>query len=240
MVPGAPALIYSPRSLDVRLFSEALDGLDGQQHQVIYQTDFLLDEWLSITNAGEQAIVAGGGEGALANVVFRNKETDAGGLISVLRAIGEQGLETLLDVWRDVDDEGWPDVGVERGVEDLVRAVGRVCGAGNLKLAETADETGFVTEDGSGVVVGMTTLPVRKYDNAGAQTAKNSGDLQAVGLGIFDIAVGKVEGLAVLDLEDARGCFGFGASLVGCAAGSGLALSKIEDAGTPAPSVHGE
>jgi len=41
-----------------------------------------------------------------------------------LGAVGEEGLETLLDEGCDVDDEGGADVGVEAGVEDLEGAVG--------------------------------------------------------------------------------------------------------------------
>jgi hypothetical protein len=69
--------------------------------------------------------VAGGGEGALADVFFGDEEAGAGGLGSVLGAVGEEGLQTRFNVGGDVDDEGGADVGVERGVEDLVGAVGR-------------------------------------------------------------------------------------------------------------------
>ena len=59
-------------------------GLDGgyrQVHQVGDQGDFFLDEGLGVADAGEQAVVAGGGEGALANVFFRDEEAGAWGLL---------------------------------------------------------------------------------------------------------------------------------------------------------------
>ena len=72
-------------------------------------------------------------------------------------------------------------------------------------------------------MVGMAALPVGKDDDAGAQAAEDGGDLEAVGEGVLDVAVGKVERFAVSDVEDAGGCVGFGFA-VGCgAAGAGLA-----------------
>ena len=42
--------------------------------------------------------MAGGGEGALADVVFGDEEAAAGGLGAVLGAVGEEGLQAGLDV----------------------------------------------------------------------------------------------------------------------------------------------
>ena len=103
--------------------------------------------------------MAGGGEGAFTYVFFGDKEAGAGWLLSVLGAVGEEGLETLLCEWRDVDDEGGADVGVEGGVEDLVGAVGCVSARG-FDFGEAADEAGLVAEGGGGVVVGVAALPV--------------------------------------------------------------------------------
>ena len=51
-----------------------LNRLNGKEHEVFYEADFLLNEGLSVTDACEQPVVAGGGEGALANVFFGDEE----------------------------------------------------------------------------------------------------------------------------------------------------------------------
>ena len=100
-----------------------LNALHRELDEVVDESDFFLHERLGVADAGEQAVVAGGGEHALADVFFGDEEAGAGGLVAVLRAVGEQRLLAGFDVRRDVDDEGGADVGVERGVEDLVGAV---------------------------------------------------------------------------------------------------------------------
>ena len=214
-----------------------LDGLNGQEHEVVDEANLLLDERFGVADAGEQAVVSRGGEGPLADIFFRNEEPATGGLIGVLRPIGEQGLKALVNEWSDVDDEGRADVGVERGVEDLVGAVRR---ARDVELRQTAGEAGLVAESGCRVVVGVAALPVRKDDDAWPKTSEDSGDLQTVGLGVFDIAVRKVERLAMRNVENACGCLGFGASFVRGTPGAGLALGEVEDAGAPPAGVHGK
>ncbi len=90
-----------------------LDGLDGEEHQVFGKAYLFLHEGLGVAYACEEAVVAGCGEGSLADVLFGDEETGASWLLSVLGAVGEEGLEALLDVGSDVDDEGGADVGVE-------------------------------------------------------------------------------------------------------------------------------
>src|SRR6202034_3345656 len=63
------------------------------------------------------------------------------------------------------------------------------------------------------------------------------GDLEAVFERVLDVAVGKVEGFAVGDVEDAGGGFGFGGTLGGGAAGAGFATSEVEDGGAAAKRV---
>ncbi len=87
--------------------------MDRKVHDVINKTDLFLNEGFGVADAGEQAVVAGGGEGALADLFFGDEEAGALRLGAVLRAVGEERLEALLDVRRDVDDEGGADVGVE-------------------------------------------------------------------------------------------------------------------------------
>jgi hypothetical protein len=58
--------------------------LDGQEGEVVYHAHFLLHEGLAVTNAGQQTVVAGFSEGALADLFFGNKEGGAGGLVGVL------------------------------------------------------------------------------------------------------------------------------------------------------------
>jgi hypothetical protein len=211
--------------------------LDWEEHEVFGQAYLFLYEGLGVADAGEEAVVARGGKGSLADVFFGDEEASALRLGGVLGAVGEEGLETLLYEWRDIDDEGGTDVGVEGGIEDLEGAVRWVC-AGRFDFCETADEAGFVAEGGGGVVVGVAALPVGKNDDAGTQATKDGGQLEAIFEGVLDVAVGEVEGFAVGDVEDAGGGVGFGFAIGGGAAGAGLALSEIEDAGAPASGVH--
>ena len=69
---------------------EKLQRLHRQQGQVVDQADFLLHERLAVFHAREQAIVAGFGEGALADLVFGNKQGAAGGLVGILRPVGHE------------------------------------------------------------------------------------------------------------------------------------------------------
>ena len=231
--------IPKPRVTITRRWYRVLDGLDGKVHEVADEGHLFLDEGLGVADAGEQTVVPGGGEGALADVGLGDKETAAAGLIGVLGAIGEERLEAGLDVGRDVDHKGRADIGVERGVEDLVGAVGRVA-AWEGEAGETTAEAGLVAERGGGVVIGVTALPIGEDDDARAEASEDGGDLEAVALGVFDVAVGEVEGFAMADVEDAGGVVRFPFALVGGAAGAGLAAGEVEDAGGPAEVVHGE
>ncbi len=47
-----------------------LDGLDGDQGQVVYEAYFALDEGFAVLDSGEEAVVAGFGEGAFADFFF--------------------------------------------------------------------------------------------------------------------------------------------------------------------------
>src|SRR6185437_2968151 len=109
------------------------------------------------------------------DIVFAYEEGVACGLGCVLRTVGRQGLVALLDVWSDVDDEGGAHVGVERGIDNLVGAVGSeglgAFGRRDFYLRQAADEAGFVAEGGGGVVIGMTTLPIGQDDDAGTEAA---------------------------------------------------------------------
>ena len=52
--------------------------MDGEEHEVFGQGYFFLDEGFGVADAGEEAVVAGGGEGALADVFFGDEEAGAG------------------------------------------------------------------------------------------------------------------------------------------------------------------
>ena len=106
--------------------------------------DFALDEGLGVANAGQQAVVAGGGEGALADVFFGDEKACSGGLRSVLRAVGQQGLQALLNERCDVNHKAGAHVGVEAGVENLEGSMRWVGFPWGDDLGETADEAGFV------------------------------------------------------------------------------------------------
>ena len=52
----------------------ASERLHGQEGEIVDETNLFLHEGLAVANAGEQAVVARLGEGALANLLFGNKE----------------------------------------------------------------------------------------------------------------------------------------------------------------------
>src|ERR1700690_4215071 len=97
----------------------SLDGLHGQEAEVVDEADFFLDEGLAVAHAGEEAVMARFSKSALANLLFRNEEARARGLVRVLRAVGHEGLVALLDKRCDVDDETGTDIRIEAGVDDL-------------------------------------------------------------------------------------------------------------------------
>ena len=89
-------------------------------------------------------------------------------------------------------------------------------------------------------MVRVATLPVRQDDDAGAQAAEGSCDLETVLVGVLDVAVRQVEGFAVGDVEDTGSGGSFGGTVGRSAPGAGFALREVEDAGPPAASIHGK
>ena len=67
-----------------------LEGLDGEEGEIVDEADFLLDEGLTVEDAGEEAVVAGFSEGALADLFFGDEEGAAGGLVGVLGLVGHE------------------------------------------------------------------------------------------------------------------------------------------------------
>src|SRR6185437_2204003 len=67
-----------------------LNALHGKHHEVVNERDLFLHEGFGVADAGEQAEMTRGREGALADVIFRDEEATACLLIAVLGAIGEQ------------------------------------------------------------------------------------------------------------------------------------------------------
>jgi len=83
-------------------------------------------------------------------------------------------------------------------------------------------------------VVRVATLPVRKDHYPRPETAQDRGNLKAIFLGVLNVAVGKVERLAMGDSED-HGCsVSFSRSLISGATGPSFTTSQIENACTPA------
>ena len=56
---------------------------------------------------------------ALADFFLQGEVGGTGLLVFILRLVGHQGLKAPLEVVGDVHDEGWANVVVERGVNDL-------------------------------------------------------------------------------------------------------------------------
>jgi hypothetical protein len=212
----------------------------GKKHDVLHKAYFLLNEGFGVAHTRKQTVVARFGESSLANLFFGDEELAALRLRGILRAIGEKRLQALLDVGCDVDGEGRPHICVEAGVEDLKRAMRKVGFPGSLNFGKPADEAGLIAKRRGGVVVRVAALPVGQDDDAGAQAAENSCDLETVLVGVLDVAVRQVEGFAVGDVEDAGSGSSFGGTVCGSAAGAGFALREVENAGAPAASMHGK
>ena len=109
-----------------------------------------------------------------------------------------------------------------------------------FRSGEAADEAGFVAEGCGGVVIGMTALPVREDDDAGAEAAEDGGDLEAIVEGVLDVAVGEVEGFAVATLRMRAAALASASRSAAVPRVPDFALGEIEDAGAPAAGLHDE
>lgn len=214
--------------------------MDRKQHKVIHQSHLPLNEGLGISDPRKQTIMARSRKGAFPDIVLGDEEPAASGLIRILRAVSEKGLQPLLDIRSDIDDEGGTDIGVKGGVKNLVGPMWRSRASRNFKLAETAAKAGLIAEGSGRVMVRMAPLPIRQDNHSWPQTAEGLDDLEPVRLRVFDVAVGKIKRLAMGDPEDTGGLLGLGAALLGGAPGPGLPLGKVEDACLPSSRLHGK
>lgn len=159
---------------------------------------------------------------------------------AVLGAVGEKRLLPRLDVRGDVHNKRGANVGVEGGVKDFERPVWGAVFWRKSQAGKAGEEAGLIAEGGRGVMVRVTTLPVGKDDDAGAQAAEHGGDLEAILEGVLDVAVGQIERFAVGDAEDAGSLVGLGFALGRRAAGAALAAGEVKDAGAGAESLLDE
>ena len=229
------------RTADLEIGARAerlgLNGLHGEQCQVVDEAGFLLHEWFTVADAGEQAVMARLGEGALANFFFWDEERAAGRLVGILRLVGHQRCVALLDKGRDVDDEGGAHIGVETGVDDFEGTMRR---RGCFHFGQAGEEAGFITERGDDGVIGVAGLPVGENDYAGAEKAENADDLETVGEGILDSAIWQVERLTPGDAENAGSFGGFTGAVICSASGSRFPLGEVEDGGAEVARGHAQ
>ncbi len=134
----------------------------GRSMRSSTRADLFLHKRFSVSNSGEQAIMPSSREGALPDILFGDEKTSTGVLVGILRAISQKGLQALFCVRSYIDYERWPNIRIQRGVENLVGTVRRMILSGNLKLAEATDEAGLITKRGGRVVIWMASLPVGK------------------------------------------------------------------------------
>ena len=153
------------------------------------------------------------------------------GLVFILGFVREKRSEPLFKLGCNVDYKGWPNVVVERGVDDLERAV-RV--AGDIELLESGEEACFVAEGGRGGVVWMAGLPIGKNDHPRACFSYDTRDLEAIFPGVFDASVGDVEGMTILDLENSGGFRGFAGPVFGVASRAHFTTSQVQNSGLTA------
>src|SRR6266481_971740 len=84
----------------------------------------------------------------------------------------------------------------------------------------------------------MAALPVGKYQHPRTLLAKHADDLQAVLPGIFDAAVGNIEGVTPGNFQDARRLRRFARAVFGGAARPHFSLREVEDAGAVSALGH--
>ena len=101
-----------------------LNGFDRNRQEVIDQADLFLMERLAVGYTSEHAVEASHGLHPGADFLLRREDVLARFLIAELGLVSEDGSELLLKLIADVDDERWPNIVVERSVDDLKRPVG--------------------------------------------------------------------------------------------------------------------
>jgi hypothetical protein len=84
----------------------------------------------------------------------------------------------------------------------------------------------------------MAALPVGKNQHSRTLLAEHADDLQAILPGIFDAAVGKIEGVAPGNFQDARRLRRFKGAVFGAAARAHFTLREVEDAGAVSALGH--
>ena len=109
---------------------------------------------------------------------------------------------------------------------------------GVAEFRQSREECGLIAEYRRGGVVGMACLPVRKYEHARAQLADDARDLEPVGEGVFDTAIGNVERLPPTNFQDARSLVGLARAVFNGAARAHLALREVEDGGAVSALGH--
>ena len=108
------------------------------------------------------------GSDSLANLSVSREVLAARGLVGVLLFVGKDRFELGLELGRDVDNEGWAHVVVERGVDDLegtvrckvaqamyFEGVNVLRSGGVTQAAQSGEETCFIAYRSAGVMIGM-------------------------------------------------------------------------------------
>src|SRR3974390_194722 len=193
-----------------------LNRLHRHHPQSIHQAYFFLEERLAVLHARQHAVEVRHGGNALADFGVGKEVFAAGGLVGELLCVGVDGFKLGFELGGDVHDKRGTNVVVESGVHDLERAERLMIaqamdfervhvggGGGMSEAAQSGEEAGLVTQRGASVVIGRSALPVGQDHRAWALLANHARDLDAVGVGVLDPAVGNVERLPPRDLQDA-------------------------------------
>jgi hypothetical protein len=89
-------------------------------------------------------------------------------------------------------------------------------------------------------MVRMAGGPIGKNDDARTDAAQDGDNLKAILPGIFDAAIGDVEGFAPIHPQDARRFSGFDRTFVSGAARPPLSLGQVQNGGRDAKGAHAE
>src|SRR5215471_8717192 len=93
--------------------------LDRNHRQIIYQSHLFLQKRFSVLYASQHPIESRHRRDALADLRISREVAPPGFLISELRFVGINGFQPGFELVGNINDKRWPDVVIERRVNDF-------------------------------------------------------------------------------------------------------------------------
>ena len=114
-----------------------LNGFDGNGQEVVHESNLLLQEGLAVCDAAQRPIETSHGVYARPNFGLSREQILAGFLITELRLVGHDRREFTFELLTDIHDEAWPNVVVQRRVNNFERTM-RLGSSGILPAVDRA------------------------------------------------------------------------------------------------------